>query len=347
MRQGPSLPAHLDAGSTTRGAVAGVTGGDHLHPERIRALVVRRGAGPAQRIQAVLRRTRGCSGESQHLKNHPRAAIQFRQGEGHGRPFGCHLDLGSGSYVGAPGYGELLAIAAEYDWRLRRSSRSAESTSTCARTGSRARAGGARAGSSGSCDAGTSGSASTGSCASGSTCTTSAAETAAAAKSQAPDIALAHGSVPGGLDLTGFCVDCDAVVDAVVDENVGIGTTAERAVLVAERRGLIRRTASIIAGPRAVVLHRREIYRLGVDEFQALEGVIGADPEAAEHQVRDRSRLASGVVLVIPEGGIHHVMTVIVVLVAADREIRQCGLRQAAAVSLFRQIGRASCRERV
>src|SRR5688572_29236131 len=220
MRQGPSLPADLDAGATTRGAVAGVTGGDHLHPERIRALVVRRGAGPAQRIQAVLRRTRGCSGESRHLKNHPRAAIQFRQGKGHGRPFGCHLDLGTGSYVGAPGYGELLAIAAKNDWRLRRSSRSAESTTRCARAGS------ARAGSSGSCDAGTSGSAGTGSCASGSTCTTSAAETAAAAKSQAPDIALAHGSVPGGLDLTGLCVDCDAVVDAVVDENVGIGTTA-------------------------------------------------------------------------------------------------------------------------
>ena len=80
--------------------------------------------------------------------------------------------------------------------------------------------------------------------------------------------------------------------------------------------------ASVIAGPLPVVRHRREIHRLGVDEFHALEGVIGADPEAAEQQVRDRSRLASGVVLVIPEGGIHHVMTVIV-LVAADREIRQ------------------------
>src|SRR5688572_8607252 len=336
MRQGPSLPADLDAGATTRGAVAGVTGGDHLHPERIRALVVRRGAGPAQRIQAVLRRTQGCSCESRHLKNHPRAAIQFRQGKGHGRPFGCHLDLGTGSYVGAPGYGELLAIAAENDWRLRRSSRSAESTTRCATTGSRARAGGAGAGSSGSCDAGTSGSAGTGSCASGATGTTRAAEAAAAAKSQASDIALAHGSVPGGLDLTGFRVDGDAVVDAVVDENVGIGTTAERAVLVSVRRGLIGRTASIVAGPLAVVRHRREIHRLGVDEFQALEGVIGADPEAAKQQVRDGSRLASGVVLVIPKGGIHHVMTVVVVFVAADREIRQFALRQAATVSLFR-----------
>ncbi len=31
---------------------------------------------------------------------------------------------------------------------------------------------------------------------------------------RAPNIALAHGSVPGGLDLTGSCVDCDAVVHA-------------------------------------------------------------------------------------------------------------------------------------
>src|SRR6185295_15277999 len=142
-----------------------------------------------------------------------------------------------------------------------------------------------RAGSSGiyGSGAGTSGSAGTGSCASGATGTTSAA-----AKSQSSDIALAHGSVPGGLDLTGFCVDGDAVVDAVVDDNEGVGTEAERAVLVAVRRGLIGRTASIIAGPLAVVLHRREIHRLGVDEFHALEGVIGADPETAEHQVRDR-----------------------------------------------------------
>src|SRR4029434_5309053 len=116
-------------------------------------------------------------------------------------------------------------------------------------------------------------------------------------------MSLAHGAVPGGLDLTGFCVDCDAVVDAVVDENVGIGTTAERAVLVAVRRGPIGRTASNIASP--LTLHRREIHRLGVDEFHALEGVIGAAPEAAIQQVRDRSRLESGVVLTLPEGGLH------------------------------------------
>src|SRR5262245_7711703 len=226
---GSSLPAHLEAGSTTRGAVAGVTVGDHLDPECIVALVVGRGAGLAQRIQTVLRCTRGCGGESRQLEDHPRAAIQFIQGERHRRPFGCHLDLGTGSYVGAPSYGELLAVAAENDWRLRRSSRSAESTTRCATTGSaRARSSGISGNSAGS-DAGTSSCCAwTGSCASARTRTASAAETsAAAAKRQASDIALAHRSVPRGLDLTGLVVNCDAVVDAVVDEHVGIGTSAE------------------------------------------------------------------------------------------------------------------------
>ena len=44
---GTSLPADLEAGSTTRGAGAGVTGGDNLDPERILALVVPRDAGLA------------------------------------------------------------------------------------------------------------------------------------------------------------------------------------------------------------------------------------------------------------------------------------------------------------
>src|SRR5207342_349340 len=120
----------------------------------------------------------------------------------------------------------------DYDWRLSNSTGSAAPTTRCARTGSPGSSGGG---------AGTRG------CTSGTACATSAAESTAAAKIQAANIALAHGSVPRGLDLTGFCVDCDAVVDAVVDEHVGIGTAAERAVLVAERRGPIGRTASIIA----------------------------------------------------------------------------------------------------
>src|SRR5215467_8655441 len=133
MRQ--ALSADLEAGSSTRGAGAGVTVGDNLDPERVLVLVVRGGAGLTQRVQAVLRRTRRCGGESRQLEDHPRPAIQFIHGEGHGLPLGGDLNLGTGSHVGGPGYGEILAIAAENDWRQGRCSRSAESTTTrCART---------------------------------------------------------------------------------------------------------------------------------------------------------------------------------------------------------------------
>jgi hypothetical protein len=139
---------------------------------------------------------------------------------------------------------------------------------------------------------------------------------------------LHTGSVPGGLHLAGF-VDCDSAVD----DDEGIGDTADRAVLVVEHRRPIAPTAVIIVAP--LILHRREIHRLGVDEFRALYGVVGAHSEAGKQQVRDRSRLAGGVVLVVHERDIVQVMTEIVVLVGADREIRDFGLRQAAAVSLF------------
>ena len=121
MQQGCCLPAGLEAGSATRAAsraaAKDVTGGDKLDPKRTVALVVRGGVGLAQRIQAVLRRTRGCGGESRQLEHHPRTGIQFRHAEGQGRPFGGYLVLGARSYVGCTVGGELLAIAAENDWR--------------------------------------------------------------------------------------------------------------------------------------------------------------------------------------------------------------------------------------
>src|SRR4030095_16883427 len=106
----------LEAGCTTRGD-DGVTVGDQLDPERTRALEVRGVAGLAQRIQAGVRRTRGCGGESWQLKDHPGALIQFRHGEVHVRPFGGHLDLGPGSYA-ARGYGGFLSLAGEKEWRV-------------------------------------------------------------------------------------------------------------------------------------------------------------------------------------------------------------------------------------
>src|SRR6185436_1987154 len=161
---------------------------------------VRGFAGLAQRIEAVLRRTRGCGGESRKLEDDPGAAIQFRQGERHGRPFGGQLDLRTGSHVGGAGYGELLAVAAEYDWRLRRRS-GRTSTASPERPSTEAASWTTRS-------ARTTGSASTASGASARTCAASTAEpTTGRGKTQTPDVAFAHGSVPGGLDLTGLCVD--------------------------------------------------------------------------------------------------------------------------------------------
>src|SRR5262249_23561528 len=104
VQQGWCLPADLEAGSATRAvsraAAKDVTGGDKLDPKGTVALVVRGGVGFAQRIQAVLRRTRGCGGESRQLEHHPRTGIQFRHAEGEGRPFGGDLELSACPYVG-------------------------------------------------------------------------------------------------------------------------------------------------------------------------------------------------------------------------------------------------------
>src|SRR5688500_8514238 len=190
---GCSLPADLEAGSTTRPAANGATStvavGDHLDPQCILGLEVRRVACLAQSIQAALLRTRGCGGEPRQLEDHPRAGIHFRQGEGQVRPFGGHLDLGTGSYV-ARGLSVVPAIAAQNDGRLSRSSTgTAGSRARCARTTS------------------TWCSTSTTCCYCARTGTTSCrtcAPSATATKSQASDIALAHGSIPGGFDLTGL-----------------------------------------------------------------------------------------------------------------------------------------------
>ena len=157
-----------------------------------------------------------CGRESRQLEDHPRAGIHFRQYEGHGRPFGGHPDLGTGSYV-ARGLGVLPAVAAENDWRLRRSCTAAAGSTT-----SSAMTTGNCAGASGSASRGLRGPGTTGTRGAGTT--ESRGDATGAAKRQASDIALANRSIPGGLDLTGRCIGCDAVEDAVVDEDVGFGT---------------------------------------------------------------------------------------------------------------------------
>src|SRR5207244_9466298 len=97
--------------------------------------------------------------------------------------------------------------------------------------------------------------------------------TTAATNIHAPDIALAHHSVPGGLDLAGF-VD----VDSGDVDDVGIGDTGDGAVLVIEHGGLVDRVAVIIVAPP--VVDRREVHRLGVDKFRSLHSIVGDQSEA-------------------------------------------------------------------
>src|SRR6202034_3692507 len=102
VQQGCCLPAGLEGGSATRAAVRAaaknVTARDQLDPKRTVAFVVRGGTGLAKCIQAALLRTRRGSGESRQLEDYPGAFVQFRHAERQGRPFGRHLDFGTGSY---------------------------------------------------------------------------------------------------------------------------------------------------------------------------------------------------------------------------------------------------------
>src|SRR3954469_11906656 len=112
------LPTDLEVGSATRAAVRAaakdVTGRDQLYPQRTVVLVVRRGVGLAQCIQAVLRRTCGCRRESRQLEHHPRTGIQFRHAEGERRSFGRDLELGARAYVGCTTDRDILAVVAEH-----------------------------------------------------------------------------------------------------------------------------------------------------------------------------------------------------------------------------------------
>src|SRR5581483_1248576 len=239
---------------------------------------------------------------------------------------GGYLEFAPRPYVGCTGDREFLAVVAENGYRLRRP---AQATKPWTNND-------AGAATSGSCGSRTGRTAATSRSprTAGSGCATTCATTTATGRGGAnihpPDVALTHRSVPGGLHFATFIAS-----DPAVNNDVGIGNPADRAVLVMEHRGPIAPIAVIIVAP--LILHRREIHRLGVDEFGALYGVVGAHAKAGIQQVGDRPGLACGVVLVIHEGNIVQFMTVIVELVGADREIRKFGLRQAASVSFFRR----------
>ena len=147
----------------------------------------------------------------------------------------------------------------------------------------------------------------------------------------APEITLTHGSVPGRLDLTGFVI----VRDPVVDHDIGIGDTADRAVDIVEHRAIPACKTSEFTGEGPSALLRWEIHRLGIFECQLLDIVVGADGKAGVQQVRERSGLASGIVLKIDELGVHNMVEEIVILVATDRVIRVIA-RQGSTIRDFR-----------
>src|SRR5690606_24569891 len=149
--------------------------------ERIVALEVRRLGGPAQRIEAALRRTRGRGGEFGQLEDHPRAGIELGHVEVQGRPFGGHLDLGARANVAA-GDGVVLAVAAQHHRRLSGRSTATERAGTAGRSGR---------GSGGTARGAEAGRARTGTAGSSGTRARTAAEPAGGVESKAPDIALA------------------------------------------------------------------------------------------------------------------------------------------------------------
>src|SRR5690606_31620926 len=106
---------------------------------------------------------------------------------------------------------------------------------------------------------------------------------AGAAEAHAADIAAADRGVPVGLRLACRLVESDAeIVDAVMNEDVGVRDAADRAVLVVDHGGLPSAAVPVVVAPLAV--HRWEVHRLRVDELRTLDGVLRADPGARIQQ---------------------------------------------------------------
>src|SRR5690606_30827610 len=290
-----SSSAHLETLSrsgTATGATPGhVARGDDLDPKRAVALVVRRGGGGPQRVEAVHRRARGRRRESRQLEHHPGARVELPHRNRQRLPLGNHLVLAARSYVGFTLRDELLAVAAQDD-RYRRRTRTSDATAARGNgKGNGLSRGplGAATRSAGSCSA------------RGAAAEAETEGTATAAHVHAADIARAHVGVPGGLELAGF-----VGVDSGDVDDEGVGDAGDGAVRVLEYRSLVDRVAVVVVAPP--VVDRREIHRLGVDELRARDGVVRAHPEAREQQVRDRPRLAGVVVLVVHEGVVVELM---------------------------------------
>ena len=74
----------------------------------------------------------------------------------------------------------------------------------------------------------------------------------------------------------------DAVVLAVVDQNIGIRDAGRRAVQIVDRRGPVGRTPPVVTIKPGVDF--RKVHGLGIDELRTLDGVFGGNPGARKQQ---------------------------------------------------------------
>jgi len=142
------------------------------------------------------------------------------------------------------------------------------------------------------------------------------------------------------MNLTGV-VGGDAVVLAVVDQDVGVRLATHRAVEVVDCCSAIRHAAAVVVIEAGIDVGK--IHRLGIDEFRTGYRAFSSDRRAGEQQPGECTGLATFIVLVIHECCVHYLMTVVVELVATNRKIRDQAFWQAAAVGLFlRRCGSAN-----
>src|SRR5690606_24245064 len=114
-----------------------------------------------------------------------------------------------------------------------------------------------------------------------------------------------------------------------VEHDVRAGDTADRTILVVDRRASPGIATPEIGGPAAHDWW--EGHALRVDELRALDGVLGAHPEAGVHQIRKRRCIAEIVGYEVDARGVRIGVVPVVVFVATYRGI--CGFtRQAAAI---------------